>query len=612
MTMLMAFSMQVKAVTPPGDATIENDWMCSFVMHTTSGDETVSELMPLAFSGNDVYFYLPNPITGNTWVQGTLDNGLVTFAKGQLIGNYNGSVYMVGQDEQGICDVIFGYDEQNHQFMLSNQQIVLNSSATEIGSNTAWAYYTDMTVVKGGEEQVDSWTLTGQNVNPNDESQYWTLNEQVNVTIEGNNITIYGLGVSESAGLTGTITGNTAIFPKGQSAGSYSGTPLFFIGYGGDGAIDIVFDYDAEKGLLTAQSWILCVDSESNTYLLLKNIVLSKSGATPVTPEDDVVEAPTGISLSDYLFKATSILYDGDGSIASMETVQYNVRVGFQGNDVYIQGLFEGMPLAWVKGTKNSDGDYVFTSGQYYGHHPQIESQRFYFCGQIFGGLSDVEMSYDKTNRVFSGGSYYVLVNATKNTLAPYYVFAGVTISRIADKAAVPATPSVLQYAAYNDEYGYGYVCFDVPAIDKDGNPIVRDKLNYKMYVQKNGAQDAYIFKPAQYKNLTNDMSLVPYFFSDGYDFMLGGSQVCFYEESIEWEKIGVQSIYSGGFVNNSSDICWYDIKSGQSGITQIVNSKPVNSKCYDLQGRQIVNSKLPNSKLSKGLYIVNGKKVVR
>ena len=613
MVVLSAFSIQVKAVTPPSNATIENDWMCSFVMHTTSGDETVSELMSVAFSGNDVYFYLPNPITGNTWVKGTLDNGLVTFAKGQLIGNYSGSVYMVGQDEQGISDVIFGYDEQNHKFMLANQQIVLNSSATEIGSNTAWAYYTDMTVVKGGEEQVDSWTLTGQNVNPADETQYWTLNEQVNVTIEGNNITIYGLGVEETAGLKGTISGNTATFAKNQSAGSYGGTEYFFIGYAGAGAIDIVFDYDAENSVLTARSWILAVDADSNTILLLKNISLSKgNGTTPVTPEDPVVEAPTSISLSDYLFKATSIQYDNEGGIAGMETVQYNVRVGFQGNDVYIQGLFESMPLACVKGTKNADGDYVFTSGQYYGHHPDIESQRFYFCGQIFGGLSDVEMSYDKTSRVFSGGSYYILVNSAKNSLAPYYVFAGVTISKIADKAAVPATPSVVQYAAFNDDYGYGFVCFDVPATDKDGNAIAREKLNYKMYVQKEGVQDAYVFKPALYKNLSNDMSLVPYFFSDGYDFMLGGSQVCFYEESKEWEKIGVQSVYSGGYVNNNSDICWYDIKSGESGITQIVNSKSVNSKCYDLQGRKIVNSKSVNSKSARGIYIVNGKKVVR
>ena len=34
-------------------------------------------------------------------------------------------------------------------------------------------------------------------------------------------------------------------------------------------------------------------------------------------------------------------------------------------------------------------------------------------------------------------------------------------------------------------------------------------------------------------------------------------------------------------------------------------------SGCYDLSGRKIVNSKSVNGKLQKGVYIVNGKKVV-
>ena len=46
-------------------------------------------------------------------------------------------------------------------------------------------------------------------------------------------------------------------------------------------------------------------------------------------------------------------------------------------------------------------------------------------------------------------------------------------------------------------------------------------------------------------------------------------------------------------------------------GISEIVNSKLSNGKCYDLQGRQISNIKLQNSTLKQGIYIQNGKKVV-
>ena len=43
------------------------------------------------------------------------------------------------------------------------------------------------------------------------------------------------------------------------------------------------------------------------------------------------------------------------------------------------------------------------------------------------------------------------------------------------------------------------------------------------------------------------------------------------------------------------------------TGISEIENSEFVNSKCFDLSGRQIVNGKL-----RKGVYIINGKKEVK
>ena len=43
----------------------------------------------------------------------------------------------------------------------------------------------------------------------------------------------------------------------------------------------------------------------------------------------------------------------------------------------------------------------------------------------------------------------------------------------------------------------------------------------------------------------------------------------------------------------------------------QMVNDKMVNSKCYDLSGREIVNGKSSKSKLTKGIYIKGQKKVL-
>jgi len=46
-------------------------------------------------------------------------------------------------------------------------------------------------------------------------------------------------------------------------------------------------------------------------------------------------------------------------------------------------------------------------------------------------------------------------------------------------------------------------------------------------------------------------------------------------------------------------------------GIDQIVNSKSSNSECFDLSGRKIIKGNLLTSRLSKGIYIINGRKVV-
>ena len=44
----------------------------------------------------------------------------------------------------------------------------------------------------------------------------------------------------------------------------------------------------------------------------------------------------------------------------------------------------------------------------------------------------------------------------------------------------------------------------------------------------------------------------------------------------------------------------------------QMVNGKWSNGKYYDLSGRQIVNGKSVNGKLPRGVYIRNGKKMVK
>jgi len=437
-----------KAVTPPANAEIET-WYANFTMHTTQGDEKISEPMEVAISGQDIYFNLINPITGATWVKGTNNGGMVTFASGQFIGSYNGSVYMVGQNEQGVCDVTFTYHSDYGVFVQDEMYLVLSSSKTTID---AWAYYTGMMVTRDPytddpRNRAEDWTLTGRNVNPNNEEQYESLDERVKVAIEGDSIFIQGLSAYDpSAWLAGTISDSIATFKKNQPAGVYGGKQLYFIGYAGESDIDIEFDYLSSLEMLVAKSYILCATADHNTYQILTDVVLKKQGDDP-QPDEPLVELPAGATPIDYTFKATSILYNPDGSLAGMQPVEMPVKVAFAGSkEVYVQGLCDFMPEAWVKGTVDTD-EVTFARGQFMGR----SVYPVYFMGRIFNEMSDVVFTLSN-NRVLRSGSYYVVINASKSEFMPYSVYAGVTMERNTSGIDAPAADGTAEI--YTDLQG--------------------------------------------------------------------------------------------------------------------------------------------------------------
>ena len=450
-TLLLAailMAVVAKAVTPPTGAAIET-WYANFTMHTPQGDEKISEPMEVAISGQDIYFNLLNPITGATWVKGTNNGGMVTFASGQFIGSYNGSVYMMGQNEQGVCDVTFTYHSDYGVFVQDEMYLVLSASKTTID---AWAYYTGMMVTRDPytddpRNRAEDWTLTGRNVNPNNEEQYESLDERVKVAIEGDSIFIQGLSAYDpSAWLAGTISDSIATFKKNQPAGVYGGKQLYFIGYAGESDIDIEFDYLSSLEMLVAKSYILCATADHNTYQILTDVVLKKQGDDP-QPDEPLVELPAGATPIDYTFKATSILYNPDGSLAGMQPVEMPVKVAFAGSkEVYVQGLCDFMPEAWVKGTVDTD-EVTFARGQFMGR----SVYPVYFMGRIFNEMSDVVFTLSN-NRVLRSGSYYVVINASKSEFMPYSVYAGVTMERNTSGIDAPAADGTAEI--YTDLQG--------------------------------------------------------------------------------------------------------------------------------------------------------------
>ena len=357
----------------------------------------------------------------------------------------------------------------------------------------------------------------------------------------------------------------TITLPTGQLLGSDEGDNIYFMGISSFEPLteaDVVFAIDMENMICTNEDIYVC---EANAASIsdasfggfytqwLPPMVYSATAPEP----DVVVEVPTGLVTNDWLFEAQEGVFDNDGNLTGFADYSANVTVGFDGDDVYVQGLCPYIPDAWVKGTK-SGNQVVFPTGQYFGEYYYWgSSYKMYFVGLGNDGLSDVTMTLNTEGNQLSTEDW-ILVNGKKSSLDLYTLYGDpITLTEIPDVAATPATPEITQFA---NTGSYGWVVkFDIPVEDANGNPIISSKLFYKIYTDTEHEVSALTFTPTTHSELTADMTEIPYGFTEGWDFYattvyLNGLY------SSAWNKIGIQSIYYGGGERKESEIFWFVI----------------------------------------------------
>ena len=362
---------------------------------------------------------------------------------------------------------------------------------------------------------------------------------------EEGTVTISGMFSND---LTGTIdTENGAIVVEGgqvagtSSYGDYVAYAMFY--YEGDEQNEAGWYYDDiyftinEDGSLTVTDWLVRVltggqyDGYSLTPLWVSGSTLKPTEA-PVTP--DLVVAPEGLEFKEYAMTYT----DYDKNAASS-----TAYVGIDGNDVYIKGFSSYMPDALIKGTK--DGNTVtFPANQYLGSYAGYDS---YFMEEAVFTYDAEADTYTAEGDVYSVlGGQYIDVYATNPVL-----------KGVVEVATTPADPQIT--ALTNGQYGY-YITFNVPNVDIDGNGLVSSKLSFIIYTDIEGEIAPLTFTSATHEKLTEDMTEIPYGFSDEWDIYNG--QIYLNDlYSKDWNNIGIQSIYRGGGEENATEIQWYHIK---------------------------------------------------
>ena len=284
-----------------------------------------------------------------------------------------------------------------------------------------------------------------------------------------------------------------------------------------------------------------------------------------VKAEGDIVTPPAGAEEMLYTFEGHDTYVDKDKT--------FEVFVVIDNNDVYIKGLSEYLTDGWVKGTI-ADGVATFPEAYMGTFEFWGDAYELYFDGAVFTVNDDAS--------VFTAADGYT--TSVDGEILDEFI--NVTLTQVQPEIATPATPTITDFT--EDDYGH-YVLMTIPTTDVDGNDIFAALLSYQILVDRNGEQSVYEFTTDDYLFLEENMTVVPYNFTDYYDIDVAGRQVYIYGDDIDqWSAIGVKSIYTVGDSRESreSEIFWYQLN--PTAINSISVNNVVETSYYDLQGRKV------------------------
>ena len=281
---------------------------------------------------------------------------------------------------------------------------------------------------------------------------------------------------------------------------------------------------------------------------------------------DALVEAPAGLTTETYSLAA-------DGYTGSL------VNVGFDGNDVYVQGIDPNLPENWVKGTINGN-KVTFKNGQYVGADEVAGSHQYLMSATaveeyypefnytyIDYTLSDADITfdYDAATKTLSNSSLFLL-NGGKTNVNYLSTFDKAVIAPFKEVAATPAAPEVTLnengYEYFSYGYGWGSVYVDLKTCDVNGNYTLPEKTSYKLWVKVNGEEKPLSLSAYDYIYQTDEtMTEIPYDYADGWDIGNSNNQKYIYYYVIGPEAYGVQTIYRGGGEEHASEISWVNVE---------------------------------------------------
>ena len=378
----------------------------------------------VGFDGNDVYVKGLFESAPDAWIKGVKDVDKVTFAKDQYIGaieafdNYDGSSlgFMdtwleYSADMEAYEDFVMKYNAETgvmsdlaggFLFLATDDDFnaldaLKNTTLTPAGAEAE----TNLVTPPASAEQFDV------DVNYISYSKQKQMSGAGRIAIDGNDIYVAGICPDwASSWVKGTIGEDGVVtFPSGQYLGNYAGVyDIYFtsvsaseIQVSEDPALrDAKAVWDAEEKSLIFDKDCWIVENAGSLSLMFYDILAGMEiYASEGGSDRGLVFPPAGLETETY---STTVASLGGYDYAKGS---YNVNIGFDGDDVYMQGLLYFAPTAWLKGTRNADGSLTFAKNQYLG---TVQGFDVYVvpCDDEENVLDDFTFNYDAANDTYT------------------------------------------------------------------------------------------------------------------------------------------------------------------------------------------------------------------
>ena len=276
--------------------------------------------------------------------------------------------------------------------------------------------------------------------------------------------------------------------------------------------------------------------------------------------------------------------YNEEGGMMTAST-----RVVVDGSDIYIGGIF-GKDL-WIKGTVN--GSKATFSTQYMGVYSNAShAYMMPFDADSYNVASTLEFSYNATTGKLSTDKA-ILINLGKTRLSALGMYISPSLSKVNYTVEAPATPVILQCSPVGYEGGdYGVIVYKLSTSSVSGKQLDQDNIYYNIYLD----DELQTFTTSKYSYIKNDITDVPYQFSDSYVNPMSGShgmdliadngqQVIFIYK--KYSKLGVKAFYLDGDKKYESALAEKTVTTGIDNA--VAEGQEVESTVYtDLNGARV------------------------